>query len=328
MNETELPALRGRNPLGLFAALGVLDVASHHLSDRHVTLRWTDGLEPHAVLSGPDSLDQLLELCGQDQHRWASSLVLTWGPGGIPLDDLKPSLPDLRRWIEDVLEEYRRTGDDRDITLLSALVAEGAAAGKGNAKPTHFHFTAGNQKFLAMVRLLRHAVTVDDFAEALVGPWRYESELPVLGWDARGERIWALRGFAPAGEKKTGVPGADWLGFLGLRFFPVALQTGGDGAQRLVTTGCTGNWKSGSFSWPLWRIPLTSDVAGCLLADPGIVEMTQESRHRLGVSQVMRAGIRRTDQGGYGSFGPPSPIGPSPVDARPSVVQRLGGRQR
>lgn len=310
MSEIELPALRGRNPLGLFAALGALDVASHALPDQGVTLRWTDGLEPHAVLSGPGSLDQLVDLCDQDRQRWASSPVLTWGPGGKPLDDLKPSLSDLRRWIEVVLAEYWRTGEDRDLTLLAALVAEGAAAGKGDAKPTHFHFTAGQQKFLVMVRQLRHGVTPDHLGEAFVGPWKYESQLPVLGWDARGERIWALRGFAPAGDKKTGIPGADWLGFLGLRFFPVALQTDGRGERRLVTTGCTPGWKSGAFTWPLWRVSLTADMAGSLLADGTVAKMPERDRARLGISQVMRVGIRRTDQGGYGSFGPPSPIGP------------------
>lgn len=307
--EIELPALRGRNPLGLFAALGAFDAADRALADRRVTLRWTEELEPHAVLGGPDSLDHLIELCERDRQRWATSPVLTWGPDGTALDDLKPSLADLRRWIEVVAEGFWRSGDDRDLRLLCGLVAEGAAAGKGSAKPTHFHFTAGNQKFLIMVRQLQESVTPDLFHEALAGPWRYESPLPVLGWDARGERIWAFRGFAPAGEKKLGVPGADWLAFLGLRFFPVALRSVAGGGHRLVTTGCEPDWKSGAFCWPLWRVPLTPDVAGALLADRRVVTMRESARRRLGVSQVMRAGIRRSDQGGYGSFGPPSPIG-------------------
>ncbi len=309
MADIDLFALRGRNPLGLFAALGVLDVMTHSLPSRHVTLRWTGGLEPHAVLGGADSLDQVIELCDRDRERWGLSPVLTWGPAGRPLDDLKPSLAELRRWIEAVAATYWETRSDRDIALLSALVAEGAAAGKGDAKPTHFHFTAGQQKFLLMVRQLQQCVTPELFAEALVGPWSYTSTLPVLGWDARGERVWALRGFNPSGEKKQGVPGADWLAFLGLRFFPVALHTDRRGLLHLATTGCEGGWKEGSFQWPLWRVPLGSDVAGSLLADSGIPRISPADRRRLGVSEVMRAGIRRSDQGGYGSFGPPSPVG-------------------
>lgn len=306
MTEIELVALRGRNPLGLFAALGVLDVVAHALPERSVTLRWTGGLEPHAVLGGADSIEQIIELCDHDRARWATSPVLTWGPDGKPLDDLKPSLLDLRRWIEVVVATYWESGDDRDIALLAGLVAEGAAAGKGDAKPTHFHFTAGQQKFLLMVRQLQREVTADHFEEALTGPWRYTSTLPVLGWDARGERIWALRGFNPSGDKKRGVPGADWLAFLGLRYFPVALHTDRRGVVQLATTGCELGWRTGSFTWPLWGVPLMTDVVAALLADTRILLMAPLSRRRLGVTDVLRASIRRSEQGGYGSFGPPS----------------------
>lgn len=71
--------------------------------------------------------------------------------------------------------------------------------------------------------------------------------MPTLGWDTRGERIYALRGFDPSKEKGTGVPGAEWLAFLGLTFFP-AFARGG----KLLTTGCEPDWKAGSFNWPLW----------------------------------------------------------------------------
>lgn len=305
MSYLNLTGLRGRNPLGLFASLGVLDVATRCLPNRDIRLHWSDGLEPIAVLSGPDSIDHLIELCDRDRQRWATSPVLTWGPNGKPLDDLKPSLRDLRSWIRATLEIYRQTGESADIELLAALVAEGAAARKGDAKPTHFHFTAGQQKFLIMVRQLQAGVTADDFREALIGPWRYRSELPVLGWDARGERVWALRGFAPGPEKKVGVPGADWLAFLGLRFFPVSLASDPVGQAHLVTTGCSGSWKSGRFTWPLWSVPLGAATAKAVLADRRLRELTDRERHRLGLLEVMEAPIRRSDQGGYGSFGPP-----------------------
>lgn len=309
MLEVELPALRGHNPLGLFAALGVLDVVTHALPDRPITLRWTEGLEPFAVLTGLDSLDQVIELCDRDRERWALSPVLAWGPKGRALDDLKPSLPDLRQWIEAAAQTFWASGDDRDIALLTGLVAEGAAAGKGDAKPTHFHFTAGQQKFLAMVRVLQRDVTPAHLREAMAGPWEYASTLPVLGWDARGERIWALRGTKPSGDKKRGVPGADWLAFLGLRYFPVALHTDRTGRLQLVTTGCDVGWKRGAFRWPLWSVPVSSPVVAALLADSRVVAMPPAQQRRLGVFEVIQAGIRRSDQGGYGSFGPPARVG-------------------
>ncbi len=193
-----LSALRGRNPLGLFAALGALDVATRSLPGSAVTLRWTEGLEPTAVLRGPDSLDHLVALCDADRARWASSPILTWGPDGTPLDDLKPEPDQLRQWTDQIVEEAGRTRQRADVDLFGALVAEGAAARKGDSKPTAFHFTAGQQRLLVMVRELCAGVDAERFAEALVGPWRYDSSLPVLGWDTRGERTYALRGTNPA----------------------------------------------------------------------------------------------------------------------------------
>ncbi len=303
MSEVPLPALRGHDPLGLFAALGALDVATRRLPDRTVTLRWTEGLQPTAVLSGPDDLDHLVDLCDDDRVSWAGSPVLTWRPEEAPLTDLKLGPGDLRRWFEAVVADHRATGERRHLDLLCALVAEGATAGKGDSKPTHFHFTAGQQRFLAMVRELQAGVDRDRLVEALAGPWRYDSPLPVLGWDVRGERIYALRGFDPAGDKKLGVPGADWLGFLGLRFFPVAARGG-----ELMTTGCTGTWKSGQFTWPLWHVGLTASTVMSLVADRSIERLDGAGRRALGVHHLLRAPIRRSAQGGYGSFGAPEPV--------------------
>lgn len=303
MNDIELPAVRGHNPLGLFAALGVLDVATRSLPDRRVSLRWTESLEPNAILHGPDSLDHLIALCDADRARWASSPVLTWGPNGVPLDDLKPEPDALRRWIDEVADDADCTGDRTDCDLLAALVAEGALAGKGDSKPTHLHFTAGQQRFLVMVRELRAGVDPERLVEALVGPWRYDSRLPVLGWDVRGDRIYALRGADPAKEKRCGVPGADWLGFLGLRFFPVAARRG-----RLVTVGCAGKWRAETFTWPLWKSDLTAPVVASLLFDGSLDRYGVAERRQLGVHELLRAPIRRSEQGGYGSFGAPEPV--------------------
>lgn len=310
MSEIALSALRGRNPIGLFAALGALDVATRLLPDRTSHLWWTDDVDPHAVINGPDDLDQLVALCHADVERWKDSPVFTGPPvAGVPreVDDLKVSQDELRNWVTYVAA--RATPDDMaDLRLLAALVAEGGLAkGKEESKPTHFHFTAGQQRFLVMARALRDGITSDRLREALAGPWHYDSDLPVFGWDARGERIYALSGPSPASVKKTGVPGADWLGLLGLRFFPVSVQYDANGREpELVTTGCSRGWKAGRFAWPLWSRPVTADVVAGLVAHQGLAGMTADDRASLGVSALLTAPIRRTDQGGYGSFGAPA----------------------
>lgn len=317
----DLPGLKGTNPLGLFAALGVIDVLTRSEPNASSLPRlwWSDDLEPEARIEGVDTIDELVDLIDTDRRSWAGSRVLTPIVDGVEYSDVKlsttrrPGRPSpLRAWMEDV----HAHGSDADIALLHALVAEGATMGTSDdAKPSHLHFTAGQQKFLEMIRKLRDNVTPDHVQEALIGPWRFDSPLPMMGWDtSRGDRIYALRGFDPAGEKKLGVPGAEWLGVLGLRFFPVATRVVRGRAQ-LVTTGCTPEWKKGSFSWPLWGqgngvgpAGLTAPVIEALLADASIARMNHHDRATLGVSRYLRAPITRSDQGGYGSFGPPEEV--------------------
>lgn len=305
MGELVLPALSGANPLGFLAALGVLDAVSAVNPD--ATLRWTGELVPQAVVSGAGDLDALLEILEDDQQRWKNSVVLRF-PGAEPLADAKPEQATLRGWYEAV----RDKGDPySDGNLLCALVAEDAFDNNKKAKPTHLHFTAGQQRFLEMVRELASSVDRDRFEEAILGPWRYDSKLPSLSWDARGERIYAVRATNPSSEKRLGVPGADWLAFRGLVFYPVKRTERGG----LRTTACDAEWKRSAFRWPLWSAPCTRTVAASLAADSTLIGKRAVPSPRdldaRGVISVLQAPIRRTDQGGYGGFGAPETIADS-----------------
>ncbi|MCC5950795.1 MAG: hypothetical protein JJU45_01750 [Acidimicrobiia bacterium] len=300
----ELRPLTGSTPIGLLAALGVLGAAERVVPDRDVTLRWAETIVPFPIVDGFDDIDEVIGVVEEDRKSWSDSLLLHGGPDGQPINDVKPLPVELRRWSALISEAVKgpSRSDRRDADMLCALLAEGASAGKGDAKPSHLHFTAGQQKFLVMVRALADEVGVDEVREALEGPWRFESPLPMLGWDPRGERIYALRGVNPSKEKRRGVPGADWMGFLGMVFFPVArCDTGSH--DPLATTACHGSWKHGAFVWPIWNVPLTAAVVRSLLAAD--VGSEPESRYRRrGVTAIYEAPIRRSDQGGYGTFGP------------------------
>ena len=225
----ELGALVGTNPLGFFAALGTLAALDRQAPELGSRLHWKEGVVPRAWLDGPKDFDRVIELLDRDRKEWAASLILHSGPSGDPMGDIKPEREGIREWAA-LVQAAARLNDRRDVDQFGALMAEDALAGKNDAKPTHFHFVAGNQQFLDMVRKLAEGVGREELTEALEGPWRYESPLPdplpVLGWDARPERIYALRGTNPSikkkGNKKLGVPGADWLAFVGLTFFTVA----------------------------------------------------------------------------------------------------------
>lgn len=313
-SEVTLSGLDGTNPLGFLAALGALDVATRTAPDRDVRLRWTaHDLVPVPVLAGPSDVADLVAWSNADRGRWLRSAVLT-GPIAATLTDIKPAPATLHAWAGQIAAHRTDSDGGRpDADLFCGLLAEGAVAGKGDSKPTALHFTAGQQQFLTMVRELATKVDAAALHEALVGPWQRASTLPSLSWDGRGERSYALRGTDPAGEKRTGQPGADWLAFLGLSYLPVFARNG-----VAETTGCWGSWKNGSFIWPLWTVPISAPVVRSLLSDPGVGELNEPARRSRGIARVLESSILRSDQGGYGSFRPAQPAAPRvPAGRRP-----------
>lgn len=312
-----LTGLDGTNPLGFLAALGVIDVLTR--SGRSSRMGWTSDLVPNPIITEVEGADDLIGVLDADRQRWLESVVLT-GPASAPLDDVRPGPGVDSTWAVEVVASL--TDGRADADLFSGLLAEGAVDRKGNTKPTHLHFTAGQQRFLVMARELCERLDEARFREAVVGPWRNDSVLPSLSWDVRGGRPYALRASDPSKVKRTSVPGADWLALLGLSSVPVrAVTSTFDGSISLETTGCDPRWKESAFRWPLWSGPSSLDVIRSIVADPVLVG-TAEERPRIrrrgiseavylrgrGVSRVMESPIRRTDQGGYGSFGGSVPI--------------------
>lgn len=302
MTELELPGLDGTNPLGFLAALGVLDVMQR--AGRVPTLRWTDDVVPTPLVTGGEDVEDLVRLLDEDRLRWPDSVALR-GPGKVPLDDAKPRPEVLERWAAEIIDSLAVSRADAD--LFAALVSEGGVDRNGNTKPTHLHFTAGQQLFLSMARSLAAGVDADRLREAVLGPWREDSPLPSLSWNSGSERLYAVRARNPSGDKRLGVPGADWLALLGLVFFPTYVVSNSDGSWSLRTSACSASWKRCALRWPLWSVPLGRDTVWSLVGTRDLVGEHSSPRpatlQAWGVLRVMQAPIRRADQGGYGSFG-------------------------
>ncbi len=332
MTETALPetaelvltGLDGVNPIGFLAALGVLEVlhgqhAPHpgaaarsepKLSWRLYEGAWT----PVLYWSDSQDRDALVEALMSDLTRWreaAPELELRYPHKGNAkklVFELKPPPAQFQAFARSALKAACETGNRRWADYAAAFAAahgEGAHAiavdNNGQTKPTALHFCAGQQLFLQQVRTLRDGLEPDDFREALFGPWRYARELPVLNWDlTAGERDYALRAVNPSGDQKSGVPGADWLAFRALPFFPVVARQ-----DQAATTGFEGSGKDFRMHWVLWRPPLTrSTVRSVIAADWSKVDA--DTRRKRGIVLALRSQVRRTDQGGYGSFAPPT----------------------
>lgn len=302
----ELTGLDGQNPLGFFAALGllrILDAQARGANGDPPRLRFVETPPYVARLSWHEPLERIEERVLADASAQSSSVAL-----GLAYDeqgtlcspssagatrDLKPSPAGARAYLTRAAGAGRREAD-----LAGAFVSDMVQDNNGATKPTAFHFTAGQQAFLQMVEELRVGVDGPALREALLGPWRNESKLPSLAWDSSVARLYALRAANPSGEKRGSVAGANWLAVHGLAFFPVMPARG-----RLRTTGVDIGWKDVPFTWPLWTEPAqVGPIAALLRLDP--TALTQRARHAVGVSAVFRSHIRRTEQGGYGSFSP------------------------
>jgi hypothetical protein len=254
-------------------------------------------------LGGLDDPDQLIAILDQERQAWADEPFLQLSyhkAGGRPGDtrDLKPRPADLRAFLAELLQ----AGRSRSLEAAAAAFTETAQDNNGNTKPSALHFTAGQQQWLLMVTELQREVRPEDLREALLGPWRYQRELPVLGWDSSANRDYALLASNPSKDKKTGVPGADWLAFLGLALLPCAPRR-----DQILTTGCAGGWKTGTFTWPLWTVPLGLEPLRSLIGRPDLDRLPPEHRARMGIGAIFTSGIRRSDQGGYGSMRPARP---------------------
>lgn len=306
--EIALGALDGSNPIGYLAALGVLRVL--HDAGLTARLRWVNSYVWRPVILGVDR-SRLLETLLTDVQAWKldpEELSLRYAKekkgGREEVEELKPPPDQFQAFASDSAEACREQGR-RWADYVAAFAAAHEHLGTDNSgatKPTALHLTAGNQQFLRMVSSIIATVEREELDEALFGPWRYQGKTPVLNWDlVAGERNYALRATNPAGQKKLGVPGADWLAFRGLAAFPVVLQ-----GQRAVTTGFEGRGKKYRFHWALWSDALDYKTA-CSVVSTRWDKKSIPERDARGIGLVLTSIVRRTDQGGYGSFSAPAP---------------------
>ena len=298
MKTTRLIGLEGTNPLGFLAALGVQEAFASESAQPQ--LWWSDDLTPHALVGGTFSYERIADQAVKVFTQWRRSPAMNPRQlDGKPMergDELKLLPADIRTYLCRTSREQRP-----ESGLATALVAEGSLDNNRKAKPTDLYFTAGQQKFLDAARKILEQVSREDVLMGLEGPWRYESRMPSLGWDIVNDRLYALRAYDPSNDKKRTNPGPEALAVLGLSLFPVF-----KGRDKTITQGCSGSWKSVRYAWPLWDKPASPNAVKSLLAHA--CSTTSDLNHSFrswSIFRILASPIRRTEQGGYGSFGPP-----------------------
>ena len=303
MTDLEGTVLRGPpgdNPLGFLAALGVQVAMEDQGLD--CWLHWTDDPIPRPVVTPARDLEEFA----------SSALVVAaaWLNGPALHEAIEPKL----KLRPPHIREYLRRGLDAGSpgALAFCLLAEDSLDNRGNAKPSDLYFTAGQQKFVSMARTILAEVTVGELVEDIASPWRYRSSRDSLMWDSTDDRLHAHSAADPTSSQnpKLTNPGAEALAVIGLSRYPCFASP-----QGTLTQGCSGDWKRGTFVWPLWTVPSSVRTVGSLLAQvaapQGSTGHKSDSEHRAeayrswGLSRVMQSQIRRSPQGSYGTFGPP-----------------------
>ena len=298
MRNTHLTGLEGTNPLGFLAALGVQ--VAFAAKSTQPKLWWSDDVIPHAVTDY--TVDCIVEQVMDVLPSWKESPAINPTlrdnspmPKG---DELKISSDNIRRYL-DQARQGQIAGD-----LGLSLVAEGSVDKQGVAKPSDLYFTAGQQKFLASIRQIMGGVSDTDVRSGLLGSWKYSSNLPSLGWDVTDDRTYALSSCNPSSEKKLTNPGPEALAILGLSTHNVFARS-----SRTMTLGCSGTWKKSKYTWPIWNRPASPYSVKSLLAHARIGD---ERRHRWfaswSIHMILQSTIRRSAQGGYGTFSPPEVV--------------------
>lgn len=333
-HDLRLTGLDAQDPLAYLAALGCLLGATNQCQRAGLPtpkLSFDVAGVPIPTLHGPwSSLGGLAEALMVDLDEIAGR-----GPTEAPRDaflafsypddkdepvrDLKPP-PDRLRAFAQGLVDHVSPHDRRTLDWVSAMLTDVAVDNNGGAKPFALHFTAGQQRFLVVaLELLDGAeneprpdspsrpVDIEDLRIALAGPWPNDRALKVFSWSPTQDRAYALRASNPSTDQKLGTPGADWLALRG-----IGLLSSAPVGDEIHTSGVHGRWKTGSFSYPIWPLPIDADAARSLLRHPAIGpagggrERARARRTLPRGVEVLTCRISRSDQGGYGAFSRPS----------------------
>src|SRR5688572_12669371 len=162
MSRIQLVGVDGSNPLGFLAALGLL---------RLVPGAKLGFLEDGSFQAFIDVLDKsessLATMVAADAEaaadkgapwRFTYTKAATKKQGPQEVADLKPPPDVFKKFLMASIEAWLARNDEA-AGYAAAYGTDIAADGKGNTKPTAFHFTAAQQTFLGAVEAIRASVT-------------------------------------------------------------------------------------------------------------------------------------------------------------------------
>lgn len=300
-----LKGLTGANPLGFLAAVGLLRLLSR--VDEAAQLGFTDDGALHAWVTSRHEVD-VAGLVADDAagnagpQPWRLEYEKAEKKGTKVVADLKAPPEKFAGFLQLAIREWIGGDPDR-AEYAAAFGTDVAVDGKGNTKPTAFHFTAANQQFLGAIEETRRLVSREWVEQALHAPGQVRPGANVR-WDPDAERNRALMGANPTDDGTVVNAPLEWLAFRALPAFPCVPV----GTRNLTVATIGKRQDDLQFRWPLWSCGASYDSVRSLLASKtwsaDRLNGLPVAARRRGVFAVCSSEIRRTAQG-FGNFGPP-----------------------
>lgn len=300
MSRIDLPGVDGANPLGFLAALGLLRLvprAKLGFSGDGSFRAYLDELnKSESDLAALVAADASSSEDANAPWRLTYTKAATKKQGPQEVADLKPSPDVFKQFLAACIKSWL-IGNEEAAAYAAAYGTDVAVDGKGNTKPTSFHFTAAQQTFLGSVETIRASVN-ENWAMTSLFDGDGEQPGSNLRWDPGAERNWALMASDPSGDGTHVDAPLEWLAFRGLPLLPSFPH-----GTRIITTGVSGRGDDMTFTWPLWSVPASLQTVRSALQ----LDWTGAAREHStrGVFAICSSSIRRTSQG-FGNFGPSS----------------------
>lgn len=321
-----LPGLRGNDPLGFLAAVGLLSL-SEQGEVPALTLSWGRSGSPAAEVDGEVASVEALagELRAAFDRLRKEKRAIPGIPSDLPLGRPGSGKDPMRMSREQMQDLYRRVdglwveGDRWPVRWMTALSSQTALDKELRVKLTPFYAPTGQMAMRTSIfeKTMEAVDKVGGPGDALTG-WRRTS-YDGANFDERAKRDAGVTTYGkPANQ---GAPSPTWLAAIGMRFFPMT-----DDGRSIATVGWQGirlyppPYTTRSLIWPLWEPMLNPAAVRTLLAHPALL-LSSSGEHvaparpgvlaALGVTHVFGAS-RRTLSKGDGPLGPPRLIWSAP----------------
>jgi hypothetical protein len=296
VTHTVLDGLNGSSPLGFLGALGLLRVARVEHAEARVGFL-DDGTFRAFIEGVSGDLALLVETdAGRAAGRqpWRLEYPKVEKKGSKVVADLKPPPEEFKKFLDACVALWL-SGTIEPVAYAAAFGTTVARDGKGNTKPTAFHFTAANQQFLGTVEEIRASVT-STWAERSLFQGHAGEPGSNLRWDPAAERNYALMANNPNDDGTSVNAPVEWLAFRALPLFPAFPE-----GARVTTTCVEGRGDDMRMTWPLWSSAISIEAVRTVLHMRWPSSMRERAGR--GVFAVCSSKVRRTAQG-FGNFAP------------------------